>query len=194
MISVGGGEAAAADVLLPKTAVRENLTPQNFFDSNNLLGNNSRSLQGNVVFGAARSMPPDFENYLVSPGVPTSRAETCPKHCSPSGVSAVEYDGGIRNKYVGAALPAVANARYCNVGGVNLNNGLSPAQSGSSQQDSFFQYQNCRTFIDKASLINYNGSNMPYIFFHNRIKALMDSCPFENSRLTLLQAACIGLA
>ena len=139
-------------------------------------------------------MPPDFENYLVSPGVPTSRAETCPKHCSPSGVSAVEYDGGIRNKYVGAALPAVANARYCNVGGVNLNNGLSPAQSGSSQQDSFFQYQNCRTFIDKASLINYNGSNMPYIFFHNRIKALMDSCPFENSRLTLLQAACIGLA
>ena len=30
VISVGGGEAAAADVLLPKTAVRENLTPQNF--------------------------------------------------------------------------------------------------------------------------------------------------------------------
>ena len=103
-------------------------------------------------------------------------------------------DGGIRNKYVGAALPAVANARSCNVGSVNLNNGLSFVQSGSSQQDSFFQYQNCRTFIDKASLINYNGSNMPYIFFHNCIKALMDSCPFENSRLTLLQAACIGLA
>ena len=35
---------------------------------------------------------------------------------------------------------------------------------------------------------------MPYIFFHNRIKGLMDSCPFENSRLTLLQAACVGLA
>ena len=145
-----------------------NLTSQKFSDSNNLLGSNDRSLRGNVAFGAARSMPPEFDNYLVSPGVPTGRAETCPKNCSPSGVNAVEYDGGVKNKYASDALPAVTNARSCNVGGLNWNNGLSPAQSCSTQQDSFFQYQNCRTFIDKASLINYNGSNIPYIFFHNR--------------------------
>ena len=192
VISGGGGETG--DVLLPKTAVRENLTLQKFSDSNNLLGSNDRSLRGNVAFGAARSVPPDFEKYVVSPGVPSGRPETCPKICGPYGKSAVEYDGGVKNKYVSAALPAVTNARSCNVGGLNWNNGLSPVQSGLTQQDSFFQYQNCRTFIDKASLINYNGSNMPYIFFHNRIKALMDSCPFENSRLTLLQAACVGLA
>ena len=192
VISGGGGETG--DVLLPKTAVRENLTLQKFSDSNNLLGSNDRSLRGNVAFGATRSVPPDFEKYVVSPGVPSGRAETCPKICGPYGKSAVEYDGGVKNKYVSAALPAVTNARSCNVGGLNLNNELSPVQSGLTQQDSFFQYQNCRTFIDKASLINYNGSNMPYIFFHNRIKALMDSCPFENSRLTLLQAACVGLA
>ena len=192
VISGGGGETG--DVLLPKTAVRENLTLQKFSDSNNLLGSNDRSLQGNVAFRAARSVHPDFQNYVVSPGVLTGRAKTCPKNCSQSGVDAVEYDGGVKNKYASDALPAVTNARSCNVGGLNWNNGLSPVQSGSTQQDSFFQYQNCRTFIDKASLINYNGSNMPYIFFHNRIKALMDSCPFENSRLTLLQAACVGLA
>ena len=120
VISSGGGEAAV-DVLLPKTAVRENLTSQKFFDSNNLLGSNYRSLRGNVAFGAARSVPPDFENYVVSPGVPTGWAETCPKNCSPS---------------------AVANAKSCNVGGLNLNNGLPPVQSSSSQQNSFFQYQN----------------------------------------------------
>ena len=192
VISGGGGETG--DVLLPKTAVRENLTLQKFSDSNNLLGSNDRSLRGNVAFGAAQSVPPDFEKYVVSPGVSSGRAETCPKICGQYGKSAVEYDGGVKNKYVSAALPAVTNARSCNVGGLNWNNGLSPVQSGLTQQDSFFQYQNCRTFIDKASLINYNGSNMPYIFFHNRIKALMDSCPFENSRLTLLQAACVGLA
>ena len=192
VISGGGGETG--DVLLPKTAVRENLTLQKFSDSNNLLGSNDRSLRGNVAFGAARSVPPDFEKYVVSPGVSSGRAETCPKICGQYGKSAVEYDGGVKNKYVSAALPAVTNARSCNVGGLNWNNGLSLVQSGLTQQDSFFQYQNCRTFIDKASLINYNGSNMPYIFFHNRIKALMDSCPFENSRLTLLQAACVGLA
>ena len=86
---------SGGDVLLPKTAVRENLTSQKFSDSNNLLGSNDRSLRGNVAFGAARSMPPEFDNYLVSPGVPTGRAETCPKNCSPSGVNAVEYDGGV---------------------------------------------------------------------------------------------------
>ena len=191
---ISGGSGETGDVLLPKTAVRENLTLQKFSDSNNLLGSNDRSLQGNVAFGAARSVPPDFEKYVVSPGVPSGRAETCPKICGPYGKNAVEYDSGVKNKYASDALPAVTNARSCNVGGLNWNNGLSPVQSGSTQQDSFFQYQNCRTFIDKASLINYNGSNMPYIFFHNRIKALMDSCPFENSRLTLLQAACVGLA
>ena len=44
---------SGGDVLLPKTAVRENLTLQKFSDSNNLLGSNDRSLQGNVAFGAA---------------------------------------------------------------------------------------------------------------------------------------------
>ena len=42
VISGGGGETG--DVLLPKTAVRENLTLQKFSDSNNLLGSNDRSL------------------------------------------------------------------------------------------------------------------------------------------------------
>ena len=79
VISGGGGETG--DVLLPKTAVRENLTLQKFSDSNNLLGSNDRSLRGNVAFGAARSVPPDFEKYVVSPGVPSGRAETCPKIC-----------------------------------------------------------------------------------------------------------------
>ena len=51
VISGGGGETG--DVLLPKTAVRENLTLQKFSDSNNLLGSNDRSLRGNVAFEAA---------------------------------------------------------------------------------------------------------------------------------------------
>ena len=42
VISGGGGETG--DVLLPKTAVRENLTLQKFSDSNNLLGSNDRYL------------------------------------------------------------------------------------------------------------------------------------------------------
>ena len=56
VISNCGGEATA-DVLLPKTALQENLTLQNFLNSNNLLRSNDRSLWGNVAFGAAQSVP-----------------------------------------------------------------------------------------------------------------------------------------
>ena len=63
-----------------------------------------------------------------------------------------------------------------------------------SHQDSFFEYQNCKTFLDKASLIGYDGNNSPFVFFKNRIKALMASCPFKTYRLTLLQAACVRTA
>ena len=63
-----------------------------------------------------------------------------------------------------------------------------------SHQDSFFEYQNCKTFLDKASLIGYDGNNSPFVFFKNRIKALIASCPFKSYRLTLLQAACVRTA
>ena len=48
--------------------------------------------------------------------------------------------------------------------------------------------------MDKAALIGYDGANMLFIFFKNLINALIDSCPFEGARLTLLQAACAGTA
>ena len=41
------------------------------------------------------------------------------------------------------------------------------------------------------SFIGYDGNNFPFVFFRNRIKALMASCPFKTYRLTVVQAACI---
>ena len=76
------------------------------------------------------------------------------------------------------------------------NTGFSPSSGNSSgeQQNCFFEYQNCKTFMDKAALIGYDGANMSFIFFKNCINASMNSCPFEVARLTLLQAACARTA
>ena len=70
----------------------------------------------------------------------------------------------------------------------------SPYNSSEEQQNCFFEYQYCKTFMDKAALIGYDGANMFFIFFKNRIYALMDSCSFKSARLTLLQAACARTA
>ena len=72
------------------------------------------------------------------------------------------------------------------------NIGFWPSSGNSSA--CFFEYQNCKTFMDKAALIGYDGANMPFIFFKNCMYALMDSCPFEGARLILLQAACARTA
>ena len=73
------------------------------------------------------------------------------------------------------------------------NIGCSPSSDNSSaeQQNYFFKYQNCKTFTDKAALIGYDGANMPFIYFKNRINALVDNCPFDGACLPLLQAACV---
>ena len=61
------------------------------------------------------------------------------------------------------------------------NIGFSPSSGNSraEHQNCFFEYQNCKIFMDKAALIGYDGANMSFIFFKNCINALMDSCPFE---------------
>ena len=66
--------------------------------------------------------------------------------------------------------------------------------SSAEQQNYFFEYQNCKTFMDKAALIGYDDVNMPFIFFKNRINALLNSCPSEGARLTLLRAPCTRIA
>ena len=45
------------------------------------------------------------------------------------------------------------------------NIGFSPSSGNSSadQQNCFFEYQNCKTFMGKAALIGYDGANMPFI-------------------------------
>ena len=48
--------------------------------------------------------------------------------------------------------------------------------------------------MDRVTLIGYDGANMLFIFFKNRINVLVDSSPFEGVRLTLLQAACARTA
>ena len=39
------------------------------------------------------------------------------------------------------------------------------------------EYQNCKTFMDKAALIGYDDASMPFIFLKNRIDALTLSLP-----------------
>ena len=135
---------SSAKLLLHKATVREHVGSPKI--SSETQGVSDRSLQADVTYGAAKRSSPEIVNSVMSPSLPTYRVEASRPSATSNGFN-----------------PSA-----------KCESGMSPAQSSSSQQDSFFQYQNCRAFLDKASLINYNGSNMPFIFFRNRIKALID--------------------
>ena len=72
---------------------------------------------------------------------------------------------------------------------------VSPVNSVSNgQQEIFFENQNNKIFLDKAALIQYDGSNMAFIFFKNRIEALINECPSKGMKLMLLETACVKSA
>ena len=51
-----------------------------------------------------------------------------------------------------------------------------------------------KDFLDEALLIDYDGSNMPYIMFKNQIMNLMERCPYPDRKLPLLHPACVWAA
>ena len=51
-----------------------------------------------------------------------------------------------------------------------------------------------KDFLDEAVLIGYDGTNMPYVMFYNEIINLLARCPYSDSKLPLLRAACLHTA
>ena len=46
--------------------------------------------------------------------------------------------------------------------------------------------------ITLASQIGYDGSNIAFVFYENQIRRLMSESPFEERRLEVLRASCVG--
>ena len=68
---------------------------------------------------------------------------------------------------------------------------ISPVNSVSNgQQEILFENQNNKIFLHKAALIQYDGSNMAFIFFKNRIEALINEYRSKGMKLILLETAC----
>ena len=47
-------------------------------------------------------------------------------------------------------------------------------------------------YINLASQIGYDGSNIAFVFYENQIRRLMNESPFEERRLEVLRASCVG--
>ena len=56
----------------------------------------------------------------------------------------------------------------------------------------YLDRQGRNEYVNLASQIGYNGSNIAYIFYENQIRKLMDEAPNDERKLEALRASCVG--
>ena len=56
----------------------------------------------------------------------------------------------------------------------------------------YLDRQGRNEYITLAAQIAYDGNNIAFIFYENQIRRLMDESPFEERKLEVLRASCVG--
>ena len=56
----------------------------------------------------------------------------------------------------------------------------------------YLEQQGRNEYINLASQINYNRSNIAFVFYENQIRKLIVESPFEERRQEVLRASCVG--
>ena len=49
-----------------------------------------------------------------------------------------------------------------------------------------------KEYVNLASQIAYNGTNLAFVFYENQIRRLMDESPYPERRFEVLRASCVG--
>ena len=66
------------------------------------------------------------------------------------------------------------------------------AAHGKPALRAYIKRQDSNEFINLASRIGFDGSNIDFVFYENQIRRLMHESPFDERRLEVLTASCIG--
>ena len=66
------------------------------------------------------------------------------------------------------------------------------ATHGEPALRAYIELQDRNEFINLASQIGYNGSNIDFVFYENQIRRLIHESPYDERRLEVLRASCIG--
>ena len=56
----------------------------------------------------------------------------------------------------------------------------------------YLERQGRNEYINLASKIGYDGSNLAFVFYENQVRRLMDESPYDECRLEVLRASCVG--
>ena len=61
-----------------------------------------------------------------------------------------------------------------------------------SGMQTYLNRQGRNEYVNLASQIAYDGMNMAFVFYENRILRLLDESPYPERRFEILRASCVG--
>ena len=70
--------------------------------------------------------------------------------------------------------------------------GLPSAAHGEPALRAYIERQGRNEFINLASQIHYDSSNIDFVFYENQVRRLMHESPYDKRPLEVLRASCIG--
>ena len=66
------------------------------------------------------------------------------------------------------------------------------SSTGEATLITYLERQGRNEFIGLANQIGYDGKNIAFVFFENQIHKLMEESPYDERRLEVLRASCVG--
>ena len=79
-----------------------------------------------------------------------------------------------------------------NSDGSHRHRSIDPVTNSESVLAAYLERQGRNEFINLASQIGFDGGNIAFVFYENQVRRLMDKSPYDERRLEILRASCVG--
>ena len=79
-----------------------------------------------------------------------------------------------------------------NSDGSHRHRPIDPVTNSESVLTAYLERQGRNEFISLASQIGFDGGNIAIVFYENQVRRLMHESPYDERRLEILRASCVG--
>ena len=76
--------------------------------------------------------------------------------------------------------------------GSNVNIPVASESNSNAVLNAYLERQGRNEYINLATQVGYVGANIAFVFFENQVRRLMNQSPYDERKLEVLRAACVG--
>ena len=74
----------------------------------------------------------------------------------------------------------------------NVDNPVASESNRNAALSAYLEHQGRNEYINLATQVGYDGANIAFVFFENQVRRLMNESPYDERKLEVLRAACVG--